>query len=170
MESRVVVRPLNGKFHIAGNVEDTAPLEDGRDLVHFLDDLICGRLRDNGEAGVCGGAVCSLFRVGQRLTLQGFQPCGTVELFVYLLGAALGSVHAYGISDRRTVVEHTLDVLPTLEALGLLVQLAELFLESVHIRLIVFLDDGADFSLASADFCESFLDVHFFTSMFFVNR
>ena len=114
--------------------------------------------------------ICPLLRLGQRLALQALEPRGAVEPLVFLgvfLGAALD-----GVSDRGAHapagVEHTLDRLPLFEGRVLLVELAELFLESVHIGLaVVGLEESPDFSFPGGDFCTSFLDVHNCTSINF---
>ena len=167
VESGLVVRTLDCELEIAGDVENLASLQNRRDLVHFLDDLICGRLRDNGEAGAGRGRISALFVVGQRLTLQGLEPCGAIEHVGVLRrglvgGTSDGIVESGGRGRSRAAVEHTLDSLSLFELLVLLVELAELFLEVVHVELVlgIALNELTDFSFAGGDFCASLFDVH----------
>ena len=167
VESGLVVRTLDCELEIAGDVENLASLQNRRDLVHFLDNLVSGRLRDNGEAGAGRGRISALFVVGQRLTLQGLEPCRTIEHVGVLRrglvgGTADGISEASGRGRSRAAVEHTLDSLSLFELLVLLVELAELFLDVVHVELVlgVALNELTDFSFAGGDFCASLFDVH----------
>ena len=167
VESGLVVRTLDCELEIAGDVENLASLQNRRDLVHFLDNLVSGRLRDNGEAGAGRGRISALFVVGQRLTLQGLEPCRTIEHVGVLRRGLVGGT-GDGISEAsrrgrsRAAVEHTLDSLSLFELLVLLVELAELFLEVVHVELVlgIALNELTDFGFAGGDFCASLFDVH----------
>ena len=167
VESGLVVRTLDCELEIAGDVENLASLQNRRDLVHFLDNLVSGRLRDNGEAGAGRGRISALFVVGQRLTLQGLEPCRTIEHVGVLRRGLVGGTgdgisEASGRGRSRAAVEHTLDSLSLFELLVLLVELAELFLEVVHVELVlgIALNELTDFSFAGGDFCASLFDVH----------
>lgn len=104
----------------------------------------------------------ALFVVGQRLTLQGLEPCGAIELFGALrrgliCGTSDGIREASGRGRSRATVEHTLDSLSLFELLVLLVELAELFLEVVHVELVLAVahNELTDFGFAGGDFCAS---------------
>ena len=101
------------------------------------------------------------FIVRQGLALQGFQPCGTIQLFRILYGQAAGGDGVFdGIARSRAGIQHTFDCLTLFESCIFLIQFAQFLFQRVNVGVLVIGKQLADFSLARGDFGASFLNVH----------
>jgi len=126
-------------------VEDAALLKDRRYLIHLLDDLVRGYLRDGGTGGAGSGRIGSallhdvigaLLGPGQRLALNLLEVRLAVLLGL-LFGVCLFAALFGGLADAVRVdvagVDAGGDSLPLLERSLLRIQIAELLLKGVEV-------------------------------------